>query len=89
MRIAVYTNTRTTFQCCRNVNAGFITAFRGGQVLGFTLVGLALLVLHLILVIFKATWLDGAWDEVKKSPKILQGHTKIDFSKESLGNKKI
>lgn len=45
MRIAVYTNTRTTFQCCRSVHEGFLAAFRGGQVLGFVLVGLALLVL--------------------------------------------
>ena len=30
MRIAVYTNTRTTFMCCKDTNSGFITAFRGG-----------------------------------------------------------
>jgi inorganic pyrophosphatase len=30
MRIAVYTNTRTTFMCCENTNSGFLTAFRGG-----------------------------------------------------------
>lgn len=30
MRIAVYTNTRTTFQCCRSVHEGFLAAFRGG-----------------------------------------------------------
>jgi Na+/H+-translocating membrane pyrophosphatase len=60
MRIAVYTNTRTTYQCCINEHDGFMAAFRGGQVLGFTLVGLALLILHLIMVVFKLTWLDGA-----------------------------
>jgi inorganic pyrophosphatase len=37
-----------------------MTAFRGGQVLGFCLVGLALLILHLIIVTFKATWFDDA-----------------------------
>jgi hypothetical protein len=58
MRIAVYTNTRTCFQCCESTHAGFLAAFRGGQVLGFTLVGLALLVLHILLVIFKAAWYD-------------------------------
>jgi Na+/H+-translocating membrane pyrophosphatase len=67
MRIAVYTNTRTCFQCCSSTHAGFITAFRGGQVLGFTLVGLALLVLHLILVTFKATWFNGQLDILMKS----------------------
>jgi inorganic pyrophosphatase len=61
MRIAVYTNTRTTFECCRgemldvtvdgksvkrkDLKDGFFVAFRGGQVLGFVLVGLALLIL--------------------------------------------
>jgi inorganic pyrophosphatase len=39
-------------------------AFRGGQVLGFVLVGLALLILHLIIVTFKATWFDAALVEV-------------------------
>ena len=33
-------------------------AFRGGQVLGFVLVGLALLVLELIIIIFKAGFYD-------------------------------
>jgi Na+/H+-translocating membrane pyrophosphatase len=35
-----------------------MTAFQGGQVLGFCLVGLALLVLEVILLVFKATWFD-------------------------------
>jgi inorganic pyrophosphatase len=56
MRIAVFTNTRTTFMCCEDINKGFLVAFRGGQVLGFILVGLALLVLELILMIFRAAW---------------------------------
>jgi inorganic pyrophosphatase len=60
MRIAVYTNTRTTFQCCKSVNDGFLTAFRGGQVLGFVLVGLALLILESLIAIFKVAWFDGA-----------------------------
>lgn len=57
MRIAVFTNTRTTFSCCagekfqyggkevKDLKPGFMAAFRGGQVLGFVLVGLALLIL--------------------------------------------
>ena len=60
MSIAVYTNTRTTFMCCRDTNDGFLTAFRGGQVLGFVLVGLALLCLDLIVIIYKKAWFDGA-----------------------------
>jgi H(+)-translocating pyrophosphatase len=58
MKIAVLTNSRTTFNCCESVNAGFLAAFRGGQVLGFVLVGLAVLVLHLIIVTFKSGFFD-------------------------------
>ena len=79
MRIAVYTNTRTTVMCCKgefidvyengkttqikDLKDGFFTAFRGGQVLGFTLVGLALLVLDVIIVAFKKFWYDAAFTE--------------------------
>ena len=45
MKIAVYTNVRTTKECAEDISKGFIVAYRGGQVLGFVLVGLALLVL--------------------------------------------
>ena len=45
MRIAVYTNVRTTKECAESIHKGFVVAYRGGQVLGFVLVGLALLVL--------------------------------------------
>jgi len=69
MRIAVYTNTRTTFKCCSTVHEGFLTAFRGGQVLGFCLVGLALLVLELILATFKATWYDAALEAIVAANK--------------------
>jgi Na+/H+-translocating membrane pyrophosphatase len=63
MRIAVYTNTRVTFSCAHagtDCHAGFIAAFRGGQVLGFVLVGLALLNLMLIVLVFKLAWYDDA-----------------------------
>lgn len=58
MRIAVFTNTRTTFQCCSTVHQGFLAAFRGGQVLGFCLTGFALLILQIIMIIFKKGWYD-------------------------------
>ena len=64
MRIAVYTNTRTTFQCCSSVHAGFLAAFRGGQVLGFCLVGLALFVLQILIFIYRASWYDAAIKDV-------------------------
>lgn len=66
MRIAVYTNTRTTFQCCNTVHDGFLAAFRGGQVLGFCLVGLALLVLQGILFFFRFFWFDAALENALK-----------------------
>lgn len=59
MRIAVYTNTRVTFTCCTSVHKGFITAFRGGQVLGFCLVGLAILNIMIIILLFKTCWYNG------------------------------
>ena len=36
-----------------------MAAFRGGQVLGFVLVGLALLILEVIIATFRASWFDG------------------------------
>ena len=77
MRIAVFSNTRVTFQCaigavkdpkegenCKeedrdrysNVYEGFCAAFNGGEVLGFVLVGLALLNLMFIVLIYRAVW---------------------------------
>ena len=45
MRIAVYTNVRTTKESAEDIQKGFVVAYRGGQVLGFVLVGLALFIL--------------------------------------------
>eukprot|EP00997_Jenningsia_sp_PLL12_P001307 NODE_120_length_2464_cov_95.673706_g107_i0.p1 GENE.NODE_120_length_2464_cov_95.673706_g107_i0~~NODE_120_length_2464_cov_95.673706_g107_i0.p1 ORF type:complete len:731 (-),score=159.45 NODE_120_length_2464_cov_95.673706_g107_i0:29-2221(-) len=59
MRIAVHTNIRTTQESCRHINDGFRVAYRGGQVLGFVLVGIALLVLALLMVIYKAMYLSA------------------------------
>lgn len=76
MRIAVFTNSRTTFQCCRSGNSGdaqmekiychdgFLAAFRGGQVLGFMLVGLALLILELLILVFKNGWYNNTLNSV-------------------------
>jgi Na+/H+-translocating membrane pyrophosphatase len=73
MTIAVYTNTRTTFSCCKgelinvggesvkDLTDGFMTAFRGGQVLGFVLVGLAILVL----IIFRLTFFEENADNIE------------------------
>lgn len=67
MRIAVYTNTRVTFTCCSSVHKGFITAFRGGQVLGFVLVGLAILNIMIIILLFKAGWYNEYISQITKA----------------------
>ena len=61
MQIAVRANVRTAKEARHSLNRAFNVAFRGGLVLGFTLVGLALLVLILLIVaykqVFAADWL--------------------------------
>ena len=52
MRIAVYTNVRTTKECAEDIHKGFVVAYRGGEVLGFVLVGLALFVLQILIIIY-------------------------------------
>jgi K(+)-stimulated pyrophosphate-energized sodium pump len=52
MMIATTTNVRVTYLCCRDIDEGFKAAFAGGQVLGFCLVGLALLVLEVLILAF-------------------------------------
>jgi Na+/H+-translocating membrane pyrophosphatase len=64
MLIAVYSNVRVTFMCTQDTHKGFITAFRGGQVLGFMLVGLALLILSVIIIIFKSAWYDAELEKI-------------------------
>lgn len=56
MRIAVYANVRTTHSAVTALNDAFRVAFRAGAVMGFVLVGLALLGLMIIIMIYKATW---------------------------------
>ncbi len=53
MSIAVKANVRTCKEATLSLHRGFVMAFRGGMVLGFTLVGLALLVLMLIVVVYR------------------------------------
>jgi Na+/H+-translocating membrane pyrophosphatase len=58
MRIAVYTNVRTTKECAQDIHNGFVVAYRGGQVLGFVLVGLALLVLQILIIVYQKIYLN-------------------------------
>jgi H+-translocating diphosphatase len=59
MRIATFTNVRTTYECAEDIHKGFVVAYRGGQVLGFCLVGLALVILQVLIIVYKAIYLKG------------------------------
>lgn len=53
MKIAVKANVRTCKRAMNGLHEAFVVAFRGGMVLGFTLVGLALLVLMIIIIAYR------------------------------------
>jgi inorganic pyrophosphatase len=57
MRIAVTANVRTTKECAISLSRGFVVAYKAGSVLGFTLVGLALMVLVILLIAYRLTYL--------------------------------
>lgn len=67
MRIAVYTNVRTTKESAEDIHKGFVVAYRGGQVLGFVLVGLALFILQIMIIVYRKMFLN---------PERLSGKTK-------------
>ena len=52
MRIAVYTNARTTIGAIHSWSMAFNTAFSGGAVMGFTLCSLGLLILYGIITLY-------------------------------------
>ena len=54
MKIATECNYKTTYLCNSDKFAGFKCAFQGGQVLGFCLVGLALLILEVLILCYRA-----------------------------------
>ena len=58
MWIAVRANVRTTKMCNNTLEQGFVVAFRGGAVLGFSLVSLALLNLQLLILLYKKMFLN-------------------------------
>jgi H(+)-translocating pyrophosphatase len=58
MRIAVAANVRTTKECSISLSRGFVVAYKAGSVLGFTLVGLALLFLTLLVMVYRRIYLQ-------------------------------
>ena len=59
MKIATITNFKVTAACSESKVAGFKVAFMGGQVLGFMLVGLALLILEILILSYKPSIVSG------------------------------
>jgi len=53
MRIAVYTNVRTTHQCWKDLPSGFDVAIQGGCVMGLSLVSIGVLALVGLIMAFK------------------------------------
>merc|ERR1719230_1483823 len=53
MKIAVYTNFRTTHECWSSVTKGYDVAIRGGCVMGFSLVCFGLLNLFALILAFR------------------------------------
>jgi len=53
MMVATACNVKTTYLCGIDNYQGFEIAFKGGQVLGFVLVGLALLILEILILAYK------------------------------------
>jgi inorganic pyrophosphatase len=53
MRIATYTNVRTTHQCWRDLQSGFNVSIQGGAVMGLSLVSLGVLALFGLIKLFE------------------------------------
>jgi len=53
MRIAVYTNVRTTHQCWKDLKSGFDVAIQGGCVMGLSLVSIGVIALFVLIEAFK------------------------------------
>ena len=63
MKIATYSNYRTTLEAQHSLGRGFKTAFRAGCVMGFTLVSVSSMVLMLIILVYKDIFdLDDSTD---------------------------
>ena len=74
MMIATIANVKTTYLCNNDKFAGFKVAFQGGQVLGFALVGLAILVLEIIILSYKAAIAPTEWTEATHIFEFVSGY---------------
>ena len=56
MKVATYSNARTTIAARSSLSEAFSVAFKGGSVMGFSLVSLGLLMLYLLLQVYLFGW---------------------------------
>jgi len=77
MRIATVCNVKVTYLCCFDKVEGFKIAFAGGQVLGFVLVGIALLVLEILILSMKPSIMGKLGEHATKEQ--LQRQSQILF----------
>jgi inorganic pyrophosphatase len=72
MRIATYTNGRTAVEAVKGYETAFVTAFKGGVVMGFALSALAVLVMFVLIVILRAYY---GWDNMEHVKSIFEALT--------------
>lgn len=72
IRMAVYTNARTTFMCCSDFKDGFMTAIRGGQVLGFVVVSLDIISFKVLLLFMRVSWYDHEVEKVLEQSQTMR-----------------
>mmetsp|Transcript_23354 Transcript_23354/g.25874 ORF Transcript_23354/g.25874 Transcript_23354/m.25874 type:complete len:736 (+) Transcript_23354:1-2208(+) len=58
MKIAVTTNVKVTKEASKSIADAFIVAFKGGAVLGFSLVGMGLFSLTVLIMVYRIAYLD-------------------------------
>jgi len=71
MKIATYTNYRTTHECWSNVTKGYACAIHGGAVMGFSLVSIGLLNLMLLILAYKNY---GSWESEETMYEAIAGY---------------
>lgn len=58
MKIAVTANVKVTKEASKSIEDAFVVAFKGGAVLGFSLVGIGLFMLTVLIMIYRVAYLD-------------------------------
>lgn len=56
MKVATYSNYRTTLEAKHSLGRAFKTAFRAGCVMGFTLVSISMMVLMVIILVYQGNF---------------------------------